>query len=180
LFFEGGQRNTVANVAEHAEETRLTVRRASAADAPALRAIWLEAAQAFVKADRHYRLAPGGADEWQMALETWLGRPEVAVFVAERGGKVLGYIVAALAQNQPGLLPANYGFVSDLAVDFHAKTGGVGRALLDAVKGWFRSGGITRIEARVPARNAVAQAFWRAVGAHKTYEQMWLRADGED
>lgn len=170
----------MADTAGSGNEAQLSVRRASAADAPALRAIWLEAAQAFVKADRHYRLAPDGADEWQMALETWLGRPEVAVFVAERGGRTLGYIVAALAQNQPGLLPAHYGFVSDLAVDFHAKTGGVGRALLDAVKAWFRAGGITRIEARVPARNAVAQAFWRAIGAHKTYEQMWLRADAED
>lgn len=161
------------------DEARLSVRRATTADVPTLRAIWLEAMTAFVKADAHYQLAPNGADEWQMALETWLGRPEVAVFVAERGGKVLGYIIAALAQNQPGLLPSHYGFVSDLAVDFHAKTGGVGRALLDAVIAWFRAGGITRIEARVPVRNAVAQAFWRAIGAHKTYEQMWLRTDGE-
>lgn len=154
----------------------LIVRRAQATDSDALCAIWLENAELLVKADTSYGLAPDAAEQWQAALATWLGRPDVAVFVAERQGKVLGFLVAALAGNAPGLLPARYGFISDLAVDPHAKSGGIGRALLEATRAWFRSGGIDQIEARVPARNAVAQAFWRAVGATRTYEQMRLRA----
>jgi GNAT superfamily N-acetyltransferase len=155
----------------------VSIRRAQAADSDVLRAIWQESVTAFVKADPRYQLAPDAAAQWETSLRRWLAQDTVMIFVAEREGKVLGYIIGALADNQPGLLPARYGYVSDLAVDFHAKTGGVGRALLEKLKAWFLVQGVSHIEARVPYRHPVAQAFWRAIGASKVYEQMWLKLE---
>lgn len=155
----------------------VSVRRAQAADHDALRAIWQESATAFVKADPRYQLAPDAAAQWETALRGWLAQDATAIFVAEREGKVLGYIIGTLTDNLPGLLPARYGYVSDLAVDFHAKTGGVGRALLEKLKTWFLAQGVSHVEARVPYRHPVAQAFWRAIGADKVYEQMWLKLE---
>jgi hypothetical protein len=55
--------------------------------------------------------------------------------------------------------------------------GGLGTGMLDALKVWFKSHSVTHIEARVPNRHAIAQAFWRAQGASEFYDQMWLRLD---
>jgi hypothetical protein len=49
--------------------------------------------------------------------------------------------------------------------------------MFDALCDWFKERGITAIEARVPSRHPIAQAFWRALGASELYEQMWLKLD---
>lgn len=161
--------------------TEFMVRRAQTADADALTAIWLEAVTALCKADPRFGLADDSAARWGSALHGWLTKDSMAVLVAERAdGKVLGYIVGAVVENTPGLLPERFGLVSDVAVDFHAKSGRIGREMLNALQDWFRAQGVKHVQAQVPARHAIAQAFWRAIGAGKLYESMWLRLDGRD
>jgi ribosomal protein S18 acetylase RimI-like enzyme len=157
-----------------------TVRRAAADDADKLLFIWQETADMLSKSDRHITFAPDAADCWRRDLLEWLQRDDVAVFVAESQiaeGKVLGYIVGSIANNPPVLTPRQYGYVSELAIDSHAKMGGLGRSMLEALKLWFKERNLTHIEARVPNRHAIAQAFWRALGASELYDQMWLRLD---
>jgi GNAT superfamily N-acetyltransferase len=158
------------------------VRRGAADDLPALSGIWLEAAEAFVKADPRYALAEGAAAAWAEAMNGLMARPDAAIFVAAhtnpsdpaQHNRAIGYIVGTVEANMPGLMPARYGLVSDLAVDFHAKSGRIGREMYYALQDWFRAQRVTHIEARVPFRHPVAQAFWRAMGATKVSERMWL------
>ena len=156
------------------------VRRATLADTDAILFVWRETAEMLARGDSRYRLAPNAAECWQADLQNWLKRDDLAVFVAEstlKPGHVLGYIVGSVVSNIPTLKPGNYGYVSDLAVDSHGKAGGIGRSLFDALKGWFRERGVTHVEARVPVRHAIAQAFWRALGASELFEQMWLKLE---
>ena len=107
-------------------------------------------------------------------------RDDIAVYVAESKitqGRVLGYIIGSMVSNIPGLPMEHHGYVTELAVDSHGKAGGIGRNLFDALKAWFRERHVTHIEARVPARHPVAQAFWRALGASELFEQMWLKLE---
>jgi GNAT superfamily N-acetyltransferase len=160
--------------------TGFIVRRAVPADGDTMLKIWQETVEMLAKADSRQKLAPDAAERWQSDLITWLDRADIAVFVAEsliQEGRILGYIIGSLAANPPTLLPARYGFVSDLAVDSHGKLGGLGRALFDALKAWFVEQGVSTVEARVPYRHPVAQAFWRAIGASELYEQMWLKLE---
>jgi len=161
-------------------KTAYFVRRATPADTDGILFVWRETADMLARGDSRYRLAQDAAEHWQADLQTWLARDDVAVFVAEstlKPGHVLGYIVGSLTPNVPTLKPGNYGYVSDLAVDPHGKAGGIGRNLFDALKEWFRERQVTHIEARVPARHPVAQAFWRALGASELFEQMWLKLE---
>jgi ribosomal protein S18 acetylase RimI-like enzyme len=156
------------------------VRGATAADADKMLALWQEANQMLAKADSRYRLAPDAAARWTEALQNWLGRDDMAIFVAEstvREGHLIGYIVGSIADNPPWLTPERYGYVSDLAVDSHGKASGIGRNLFDALKGWFLERGIAHVEARVPHRHPIAQAFWRALGASEHDERMWLKLE---
>ena len=107
-------------------------------------------------------------------------RDDVAVYVAESKiveGRVVGYIIGSVVGNIPGLPAEHHGYVTELAVDSHGKAGGIGRALFDEMRKWFAARGVTHVEARVPVRHAIAQAFWRALGASELYEQMWLKLE---
>jgi GNAT superfamily N-acetyltransferase len=159
---------------------RFVVRRAALADAEKMLALWQEAAEMLTQADSRYRLAPDAAARWRTSLQSWLQRDDTALFVAEstaQTGRVLGYIIGSVVDNLPTLVPERCGYVSDLAVDAHGKVGGIGRGLFEALKVWFREQGIAHVEARVPHRHPVAQAFWRAIGATELYEQMWIKIE---
>lgn len=157
--------------------TNFVVRRASPADVERIEFIWHETSEMLSRADKRYQLAPDAAEQWHGALYNWLTREEVAIFVADRDGKAIGYIIGFTVSNLPTLLPERYGYVSDLAVDSHAKTGGIGRELFVALKGWFAEQNVTHVEARIPHRHAIAQAFWRAIGATELYDVLWLKLD---
>lgn len=152
----------------------IIVRRASEGDLERMRAIWREAADQYATLDPRYKVAPDGEAQWETALRSWLVRADTAVLVGVIEGKPLGYLVGMVEHGRPGFLPERYGYVSELAVDFHTKQGGMGRALLKAFKGWLAEQGIAHLEARVPLAQPIAQAFWRALGAGKVYDQMWL------
>ncbi len=142
--------------------------------------LWQESTQMLSKVDARLQLVPDAAFRWQDSVRDWLSRGDMAVFVAEstvREGQLIGYIVGSVVDNLPTLIPERYGYVNDLAVDAHGKASGIGRGLFDALKGWLREQGITQVEARVPYRHPIAQAFWRALGATELYEQMWLKLE---
>jgi ribosomal protein S18 acetylase RimI-like enzyme len=156
------------------------VRGATASDADNMLALWQEANQMLAKADSRYRLAPDAASRWTASLQDSLNRDDMAIFVAEstvREGHLIGYIIGSIADSLPWLEPERYGYVSDLAVDSHGKASGIGRNMFDALKGWFRERGVLQVEARVPHRHPIAQAFWRALGASVVSELMWLKLD---
>ena len=153
-----------------------SVRHALQSDAARMAAIWHEAAEALAKADPRVRLAENAAAVWQAALDQWLAQPNMALFVAvDAQQTVVAYIIGECVPNAPAFLPERYGVVRDLAVDFHAKSGRLGRELLNALRAWFAAQGITELTARVPYRHPVAQAFWRALGASKSADEFWLK-----
>src|SRR5260221_1797776 len=161
-------------------EPTFMVRRATAADADGILFIWQETADMLARGDSRYRLAPNAAAIWRENLLQWLMQSDKAVFIAEslvKPGHILGYIVGRLVDGEPTLQPEHRGYVSDLAVDSHGKVSGIGRGMFDALKVWFRECGVSQIEARVPSRHPIAQAFWRALGASELFEHMWLKLE---
>jgi ribosomal protein S18 acetylase RimI-like enzyme len=158
----------------------VSVRRAQVADLESMLPIWQETVETLVRADPRYTLAADAAIRWQSAVTDWLSRTDTVVFIAERKGAgskthVIGYMVGVIVPSAPGLVPEHYGCITELAIESHGKGGGIGRSLLEALREWFHQQGITRIEARVPSRNPIAQAFWRALGATELFEQMYIK-----
>ena len=156
------------------------VRRATPADADTMQFIWQETSDTLAKNDSRFRAAENAAAGWGKSLLEWMKRDDIAIFVAESKiteGRVLGYIIGSVVTNVPGLPVEHHGYVTELAVDSHSKAGGIGRALFDDLRKWFAEHGVTHVEARVPVRHAIAQAFWRALGASELYEQMWLKLE---
>ncbi len=151
------------------------MRRAEAADLDGLSLIWQETAETLSRLDIRYRVAPDGAAQWRAAFLKALDDPNRCCIVAVRRGTVIGYMIGAVQPNAPGLLPEQIGMVIEMAVDSHGRGGRIGTGMFDLLSAWFREQGIQNVELRVPYRNAIAQAFWRAIGATQLYDHMWLK-----
>jgi GNAT superfamily N-acetyltransferase len=101
------------------------------------------------------------------------GQEVSAVLVAQSGdGMLVGLISAYLDLNS-----VRFGlrcWVEDLAVDPAARSGGVGKALLDAAKTWARERGATHLELDTALTRADAQRFYeREQPSGKSYSYAW-------
>jgi L-amino acid N-acyltransferase YncA len=151
------------------------IRPATPADVPAMALLWHEKMTIQQQTDRRVQLAPNAQEEWSQAMCGWLEDSCYAVYVAERGGTLVGYAVGRIQDNPPGLRPARIGTVIEMAVGAHSYQSGLGKELLKPLRLWFSAQGITSIVAYVPRRQPVEQAFWRALGATELTDVMWMK-----
>lgn len=145
--------------------TSLEVRPAVVVDVEKLTLIWQEHMHDLAKLDRRFRITEDAPVHYRNDLQAWLGREDARVLVAERDGRLIGFVVGWRVKRPPVQTPEMIGLISDLCVDGHARQGGVGSALLDGLRGWFKDHQIEVVEAHVPQSHPIAQAFWRALGA---------------
>jgi ribosomal protein S18 acetylase RimI-like enzyme len=84
-----------------------------------------------------------------------------AIFVADEGGKVVGFVTTSTRRHFAGDLDA---YVGELVVDRRAERRGIGRMLMAAAEDWARKQGLAHISLDTGAANAHARAFYRALG----------------
>ena len=168
--------NNIPDGADHAVGlAELHIRPALAADSAALAVLWRDTADTLTRLDRRLRVAPDGLDRWRAAFVAGLSRSDQHSVVAMRGRTLIASMTGQINSNAPGFLPDRIGLISELIVDSHGRGGGIGTRLADALVQWFAAEGVTVIEARVPASNPIAQAFWRASGATDMYHYLRLK-----
>jgi len=156
-------------------DSELHIRSALAADADGLLPIWQETVETMTRLDSRYRIAANGAERWRASFVAGLSDPDRHTALILRGDKPIGYMVGTVQANAPGLLPEMIGVIVELSVDSHGQGGGVGTQLFATLSDWFKTRGVSHIELRVPSRNPIAQAFWRALGATSLYDQLWIK-----
>ena len=155
-------------------EPSFRVRRATEADAPALGRLGGMLLRAHHEFDPERFIAPGtdpeGGYEW--FLRSQLAEEDAAVFVAERGGVVVGYVFAALEPTSWKELREACGYIHDIAVDDNGRRGGVATALMDAAMAWLKSCGAPRVVLGTAERNAGAQRLFEKLGFRRTMIEM--------
>jgi ribosomal protein S18 acetylase RimI-like enzyme len=103
----------------------------------------------------------GAVEEWvREALDSDASQRR-AVFVAEDGGEVVGFVTTSTRRHFAGDVDA---YVGELVVDRLAEGRGVGRMLMTAAEEWGRREGLAHITLDTGAANARARAFYRALG----------------
>jgi ribosomal protein S18 acetylase RimI-like enzyme len=123
----------------------LLVRGAERRDLPQVLGLWREA-----RSD--HASAPDRAED----LERLIADSPAALLVAERGGEVIGTLIAAWDGWR--------GNMYRLAVRADSRKQGVGTALTRAGEQYLRSRGARRVTALVAHEDAVAGPFWDSVG----------------
>jgi ribosomal protein S18 acetylase RimI-like enzyme len=152
-------------------------------DGPEMLRLWREMMDFHARLEPRFRPRPEleGEQAWEEHLRAHVwGSEDWCVLVAEAEGRLVGQIMGMLREAVPVFEPERYGYVTDIVVDPAARRSGVGQALFDALKAWFRERGASHLELAVAHNNPVSQGFWRAVGCTDYTDIMWydLEAGG--
>jgi ribosomal protein S18 acetylase RimI-like enzyme len=152
----------------------VNIRRATAADLPALGVLGASLLRTHYAFDPLRFMAPHDDSEKGYAwfLGTQLKEGDVAVFVAERSGTVIGYVYAAMEPQSWKELREAAGFIHDVVVAPEAQRHGVASALVEAACEWFRSIGAPRVVLGTAEKNEGAQRLFARLGFRRTMIEM--------
>ena len=127
-----------------------------------------------MQANARLKPAPDARDAWVNGARDFLDDPRCGMFAAQRDTALIGYIVGWV-QPMPGLAPDRIGLITEIAIDAHGYHGGVGRALVAALRAWFREQNAEQIAVWTVRNDAVSQAFWRSLGAREWVDVLWMK-----
>ena len=152
----------------------ITIRRATAVDAPALGRMGAELMRLHFALDPQRFLDPGEQPEAGYArfLRGRLTDAEEAVFVAEQGRQVIGYVYAGVELLSWKELRGRAGFVHDLVVLEDARRGGVATALMTAAIEWLATQKVPRVVLWAAHQNTAAQTLFERLGFRRTMVEM--------
>ena len=159
--------------------TDVVIRRATKADLPSLGALGASLLVTHHAFDPDRFMAPRGDPEAGYAwfLGTQLDEEDVAVFVAERAGAVIGYVYAGLEPQSWKELREEAGFVHDVVVAEEGRRLGLATALIEAACQWLRSIGAPRVVLWTADRNEGAQQLFTRLGFRRTMIEMTRELD---
>jgi ribosomal protein S18 acetylase RimI-like enzyme len=150
------------------------IRRAIESDAAALGRLGGLLLRTHYEFDRQRFMAPGDDPEsgyasflrWQMQEE------DVAIFVAEQDGQVVGYVYAGLEPQSWKELRDAAGFIHDVIVDAAGRRSGMATALVEAAAQWLKQRGAPRVLLWTASPNEGAQRLFERLGFRRTMIEM--------
>ena len=151
----------------------VVVRRADAGDLPALGRLGALLMRMHYAFDQERFLAPGPHPEegYGRFLASQHG-DDVAVFVAERDGHVIGYVYAGIEPRSWKELRDVAGFIHDVVVEEGERGLGIGTRLLETAADWLIAAGVPRVMLWTAARNTAAQRLFERLGFRRTMIEM--------
>ena len=115
---------------------------------------------------------PGLEEGYARFLGTQLAEKDVAIFVAERAGAIVGYVYAGVEPRSWKELRDVAGFLHDVVVDPDARRSGVGTRLIETAAAWLASRGVARVMLWTAAKNKEAQRLFEHLGFRRTMIEM--------
>lgn len=152
----------------------LIIRRAIESDAPALGRLGGLLLRTHYEFDPQRFMAPGGDPESGYAsfLQWQMQEADVAIFVAEQDGEVVGYVYAGLEPQSWKELREACGFIHDVIVDATGRRTGIATALVEAAAAWLEERGAPRVMLWTAEPNDAAQRLFERLGFRRTMVEM--------
>jgi GNAT superfamily N-acetyltransferase len=115
---------------------------------------------------------PNPEEGYAWFLGTQLQSDDVAVFVFERDGAVIGYVYAGIEPQSWKELRVRAGFIHDVVVAEGRRRTGVAAALIETAVTWLRTRGVPRVLLMTATRNEAAQMVFTRLGFRQTMIEM--------
>jgi ribosomal protein S18 acetylase RimI-like enzyme len=101
-------------------------------------------------------------DYWRRAYTRYGTRPDRSFLVAERNGRVLGFIIGEIRAWEFG--SSSSGWVFAIGVDPDAREGGIGSKLFAAISARMKAAGVKTVRTMLARDDALNMAFFRSQG----------------
>jgi ribosomal protein S18 acetylase RimI-like enzyme len=150
------------------------IRHATESDALALGRLGALLMRVHYSFDPQRFLSPGSNPEagYGRFLKSQLRDDDSVVFVAEKGGTVVGYVFASLEPLSWKELRDACGFIHDVAVDEAGRRLGIATKLIEAAVEWLRARGAPRVVLGTAERNVAARRLFEQLGFRPTMVEM--------
>jgi len=158
----------------HNSRFRIQIRRATAADLPAVGRLGALLVKTHYDFDEKRFMSPTPQTPVGYAsfLGTQLDEPDTVVFVAEEQGDVVGYSYASVEGVDYMSLRGPAGVLHDIVVSPGHRGRGVGRLLLEETLAFLQAHGAPRVVLSTAEGNAVAQRLFAGAGFRRTMIEM--------
>lgn len=125
----------------------------------------------------HIFQKPSGAAREENYYAGLIADKDVALFVAEVDGKLVGFIHAIIRETPaiPVFVPRRYAIVDGVVVNTGFQKRGIGKMLMDKMQEWTITRGATSIELNVYEFNETAISFYERLG----YQTLSLKMSKE-
>ena len=150
----------------------LIVRTATEADAPALGRLGEALVQQHAAFDVRRFVWPDDSSTYAEFLRGEMRDDDAIVLVAERGGRLVGYVFASIEPASLKELRATSGFVHDILVEEHERQASVGTGLITAAIDWLRGRGAVRVMLWSATQNTPARRLFARLGFRPTMVEM--------
>lgn len=140
------------------------VRPARRSDTDEITGLWQAMMSLHRALDPRFKFDADAASAFRQHVRSAMRNREMCVYVAELGGRIVGYVLAHTTPRPPIYPVGRYGFISDLYVMEPYRRQGIGQTLLQYAVKWLASLGVTAVELLAAERNEQGRAFWEAMG----------------
>ena len=156
------------------DSTPIVIRPATSADVPVLGRLAASLVRLHHDFDpqRFIAASPETERRYGAFLGSQLAAPNVVVFVADRGGAVLGYTYAGVEDYDYMALRGPAGALYDIVVEPAHRGQGVGALLLEATLAALAARGVPRVVLSTATQNAAAQRLFTRAGFRATMIEM--------
>jgi ribosomal protein S18 acetylase RimI-like enzyme len=154
------------------------IRRAERRDLPVLGSLGAALVRDHHAFDSFRFLTPGPRlkEGYAQFLGTQLAQQDVAVFVAERAGSIVGYVYAGVEPRSWQELRDVAGFIHDVVVIREARGIGVGTRLIETAAAWLATRDVPRVILWTAEKNRAAQRLFEQLGFRRTMVEMTREA----
>lgn len=157
----------------------LTIREATPDDFAALGTLLDEIQALHAHALPHVFRAGSVASQGFERARAALDNPNMALFVAEEEGQIVGMVDVRVMQtgDDPLFVPRRYAKIETIVVSAAHQRKGVGRALMERAHRWAHERGLDEVMLGVWEFNQGAIAFYEELGYQTAFRRMWRRLD---
>lgn len=146
-------------------EPAYRIRRALQTDRSLVGRLWTAFLKEQSEADRRLGLADDALDRWYNDFPLWIKDETKRIFVAESGGKTVGFLTAHRWAPPPIYTDSSEVYIDELYVVEEHRGKGAGRRLVDEARTWAGELGANRLRMSALAENQEAVDFWKEQGA---------------
>jgi ribosomal protein S18 acetylase RimI-like enzyme len=156
----------------------IVVRAGKPADIAAVGDLWEQMLAYHIARDRRFLTADAAREAFLHYVRVRVLRSaDNRLLIAEVDGAAAGFLIARIERGGPVFMNPDFGYITDACVQEAHRRHGVGRALFEGAKIWFRAKGMTNIRVSVAAENPAGLRFWKDVGFRPFMERLWYDLD---